>query len=57
MRIDQSKSIAIRQVLERHPLKQRGLAGACLSNDVDMRKTVLLFDSKNTSVVSVVDSS
>jgi hypothetical protein len=55
--IDQGKPIAICEVLPRHALKKGGFASARLSDDVNMRKTVLLFDPKNTSVISVVDFS
>jgi hypothetical protein len=44
------------QVLERHSLDQRRLAGTGLSNDVDMQKTVFVFDTEDAIIIAKVDA-
>ena len=54
MRINQSEATACAQVLERHCFNERGLADPGLAYDVDMRKTVGLFDAKRHVSVSEI---
>jgi hypothetical protein len=56
-RIDQSESISVREVLQRHALKQGGLSGTGFPDGIDMSETVLSFDPKTAPVISVVNSS
>ena len=56
-RVDESESISVREVLQRHALKQCGLACARFSDGIDMSKAVLALNPKNALVVSEVNFS
>jgi hypothetical protein len=44
------------QVLERHVLEQGRFAGARLSDDVEVRKAIFMFDAKDAIVVAKIYS-
>src|SRR3981189_228103 len=56
VRINEGKAIPAFQVLERHRLDQRRLASAGLSNDVDMKKAIFVFDAKDAIVIAKIDA-
>jgi hypothetical protein len=56
MRVDEGEAITALQILERHRLDQRRLAGAGLANYVDMQKAVFAFDAEDAAIVAKIDA-
>jgi hypothetical protein len=54
-RINEGEAIAALQVLERHPLDQRRLAGTGLPNNVHVQKAIFVFDAEQAFVVAEID--
>jgi hypothetical protein len=52
VRINEGEAITAFQILKRHRLDQRRLAGSGLANDIDVQKTVFVLDAEDAIVVA-----
>ena len=55
--INEGEAITALQVLERHSLDERRLAGTGLPNDVDMQKAIFVFDAEDAIIIAKIDTS